>query len=344
MEPVKSRFRKVKPGGLGPRKAQATGISERILQGDVSAAAKLMRDIEEQSDHVLPEIKRLYPHTGKAYVVGITGPPGVGKSTLVDKLSGLFLARKQKVGVIAIDPTSPFSGGAVLGDRVRMKTSSRNSGIFIKSLATRGGSGGLANVTEDIILVMDAMGKEVILVETVGIGQEGTEIMDLASTVLLVLPPRMGDHVQHMKSGIMEIAHIFVINKASSNRVDAESTSRELRQTIELRKHKDDNPPPTVVTDAVDGYGMEQLFQEIEGRRKRSLSRQNDTTAEYSKVKRRLMNMIRRRLLDVFLGKYENDMIFKEIVRDVVGRQTDLHTAANEMMARMKDLLATGGE
>lgn len=329
---------------LGPRKTQATGISERVLRGDVSAAAKLMRDIEEQSNRAMAEIKKLYPHTGKAYVVGITGPPGVGKSTLVDRLAGLFMARKQKVGVIAVDPTSPFSGGAVLGDRVRMRTSSRNSGIFIKSLATRGGSGGLANVTEDIILVMDAMGKGVILVETVGTGQEGIEIMDLVSTVLLVLPPRMGDHVQHMKSGIMEIANIFVINKASANRVDAESTSRELRQSLELRKHKDDHPPPIVVTDAVDGYGMEQLFQEIEGRRNRSQSRQNDADEEYSRVKRRLMNMIRRRLFDVLLGKCENDMIFEKIVRDVAGRQTDLHTAADEMMARIKDLLATGGE
>lgn len=320
------------------------GICEKVLQGDVVAAAKLMRDIEEQSRNVSRIMKRLYCHAGRAHVVGLTGPPGVGKSTLVDRLTGLLLSRGKTVGVVAVDPTSPLTGGAVLGDRVRMRTSSQDPEMFIKSLATRGGSGGLANTTGDIICVLDAMGKDVILVETVGMGQEGTDIMDVASTVLLVLAPSSGDHVQHMKSGVMEIADIFVINKASLNENDAKRMKNDLLFSLQLRRSKDATPLPQIfITDALESHGIEELLHGIENHRSSMAGTKTDQERISFRIRRRIVAILHRQLLEDLSRRCEKDSTFKRIIEDVAGRKTDPYTAAETMLGRMKQALKQGG-
>src|SRR5262249_39215500 len=208
-------------------------LADRVLKGDVRAASRLMRDIDDGSADAIAALRALFPSTGRAYVVGITGAPGSGKSTLVDRLIAVLRKQGQTVGVIAVDPTSPFSGGAILGDRIRMQEHATDAGVFIRSLATRGNLGGLSRATGDCIRVMDAMGLSWILVETVGVGQDEIDIAQMAHTTVVVLVPGMGDDIQAIKAGILGVADIFAVNKSDLD--GADRVVRELRAMLELR-------------------------------------------------------------------------------------------------------------
>jgi LAO/AO transport system kinase len=190
-------------------------IASKVIAGDVKTVARLMTDLENNVPQAIEELGRLYPHTGKAHIVGVTGSPGAGKSTLINAVTSVFRKTGKTVGIIAVDPTSPFTGGAVLGDRVRMQRHGADEGVFIRSLATRGGSSGLSRAALSMVHVLDAMGKDIIMVETVGIGQSEIEITKITDTTVLVLVPGWGDTIQLMKAGILEAADIFAVNKAN---------------------------------------------------------------------------------------------------------------------------------
>jgi LAO/AO transport system kinase len=207
-------------------------LADRVLQGDVRAAARLMRLVDDAQPQAEPELRKLFPHTGKARIVGITGNPGSGKSTLVDRFVALLRKQGTTVGVVAVDPTSPFTGGAILGDRIRMQDHALDPGVFIRSLATRGQLGGLSRATSDCVRVLDAMGKDVVLIETVGVGQDEVEISRLAHTTVVVVVPGLGDDIQAIKAGILEIADVFAVNK--SDREGADRTVRDLRSMLDL--------------------------------------------------------------------------------------------------------------
>ncbi|MGA9524840.1 MAG: methylmalonyl Co-A mutase-associated GTPase MeaB [Myxococcaceae bacterium] len=211
----------------------ADTLTKRILAGDIRAASRLMRRIDDGDPTATRELQELFPKTGKAWIIGITGSPGAGKSTLTDKLISQFRKEGKTVGVIAVDPTSPFTGGAILGDRIRMQDHATDPDVFIRSLATRGHLGGLSRATGDCIRVMDAMGRDVIIVETVGVGQDEIDIAQMAHTTLVVVVPGMGDDIQAIKAGILEVADVFVVNKADLD--GADRAVRELRQMLELR-------------------------------------------------------------------------------------------------------------
>ena len=209
-------------------------LAERVLSGDVRAAARLMRDLDDRLPQAEEALRSLFPRTGRAYVVGLTGAPGAGKSSLTDRLIALYRKQGKSVGVVAIDPTSPFSGGAILGDRIRMQDHALDPGVFIRSLATRGHLGGLSRSTSDVVQVLDAMGKDVIIVETVGVGQDEIEVASFAHTVVVVSVPGLGDDVQAIKAGVLEIADVFAVNKA--DREGADRTVRDLQMMLELRR------------------------------------------------------------------------------------------------------------
>ena len=239
-------------------------LIERMLQGDRRATARLITLVENDEEKAREIIRRIYPHTGNAYIVGITGPPGAGKSTLLDKLIRVAREEGKVVGVIAIDPTSPFTGGALLGDRIRMQRHSTDPGVFIRSMATRGSLGGLAKATNDAIKVLDAYGCDVIFVETVGVGQIEIDIVKTADTVVLVTVPGLGDDVQAIKAGLMEIADVFVINKADKEGADA--TYFELNLMLDLEKERWEKRgwrPPIVETVATTMRGIRELWAAV---------------------------------------------------------------------------------
>ncbi len=243
-------------------------LVERMLKGDKRAVARLITLVENDEEKAREVVRRIYKHTGKAYIVGITGPPGAGKSTLLDKL--IREARKEGlvVGVIAIDPTSPFTGGALLGDRIRMQRHSTDPGVFIRSMATRGSLGGLAKATNDAIKVLDAYGCDVIFVETVGVGQIEIDIVKTADTVVLATVPGLGDDVQAIKAGLMEIADVFVVNKADKE--GAEGAIFELELTLDLEKERWEKRgwrPPIVATVALTNKGIPELWEAIKKHR-----------------------------------------------------------------------------
>ena len=218
----------------------------KICAGDVRTATRLIRDLEDKLPHARPRLKQLFIHTGKSFIIGITGSPGAGKSTLTDALIGEFRKHKKTVGVLAVDPTSPFTGGAILGDRVRMLRHAEDEGVFVRSLATRGALGGLSQAAGEAIHVMEAMGKDVIIVETVGIGQQELDIINHAHSVIVVLVPGMGDEIQTMKAGIMEVADVFAINKA--DRPGAKQLQTELAALQNTTPHGPDDWRPPVVS------------------------------------------------------------------------------------------------
>jgi LAO/AO transport system kinase len=236
---------------------------EKLRAGDIRTAARLMRHIDDRTPGYREKLKKLYPYTGNAYIIGITGVPGAGKSTLTDKLISEFLELGEKIGVIAIDPSSPFTGGAILGDRIRMQSHCENPDVFIRSLATRGHLGGLSSSTSEIIDVMDAMGKTIIIVETVGVGQDEIEIVDTAHTTIVVVIPGMGDDIQAIKAGILEIADLFILNKA--DREGAAKTKREIQAMLDLSRnlYKDRKLPEITETVALFNKGIKEAVEKI---------------------------------------------------------------------------------
>ncbi|MGO9863500.1 MAG: methylmalonyl Co-A mutase-associated GTPase MeaB [Terriglobales bacterium] len=238
-------------------------LISRLRSGDARALARAISTVENRAPGWSDLLKSLFPHTGKARVIGLTGAPGAGKSTLVDRLAKHYRKQNQTVGIIAVDPTSPYSGGAILGDRIRMQDHFSDPGIYIRSMATRGSLGGLARATADAATVLDASGRDAILIETVGVGQDEVDVVRLADVTIVILVPGMGDDVQTIKAGIMEIADIFVINK--SDREGAERVEREIRalQSLAARTPNAHWTPPIVKTVATEGVGTEELAEAI---------------------------------------------------------------------------------
>jgi LAO/AO transport system kinase len=234
---------------------------ERLRQGDPRAVARAISTVEDRRPGSSELLKALFPYTGQARILGLTGSPGAGKSTLVDQLAKHYRKQNQSVGIIAVDPTSPYSGGAILGDRIRMQDHFADSGIYIRSMATRGSLGGLARATADVSAVLDASGRDLIMVETVGVGQDEVDIVRLADITVVILVPGMGDDVQTIKAGIMEIADIFVINK--SDREGAERVEREIRAMQALAAREDNWTPPIIKTVASEGQGIAELAEAI---------------------------------------------------------------------------------
>ncbi|MDP2972412.1 MAG: methylmalonyl Co-A mutase-associated GTPase MeaB [Deltaproteobacteria bacterium] len=306
-------------------------LAKHILEGDIRAASRLMRDIDDRIPSAMDALKELYPNTGKAYIIGITGPPGSGKSTMVDKMVDIFRKEGKTVGIVAVDPTSPFTGGAILGDRIRMQRHATDEGVFIRSLATRGCLGGLSRSTQDIVNVMDAMGKDIIIVETVGVGQDEVEIVNTAHTSIVVLVPGMGDDIQAIKAGIIEIGDIFVINKCE--REGAEKAERDLRMVLEMgRKRENGWEPPIFKTEAILGKGIFELVYGIY-RHKQALEQSQTLEKKLrERAKATFLEVLETEVMAHFIEKMDQEGQWNKIVDDLVNRRTDPYSIAEKMM------------
>jgi LAO/AO transport system kinase len=308
-----------------------TDLADRVLNGEPRAMARAISLIENEDVAAPALVSRIFPHTGRAYVVGVTGPPGAGKSTLVDRLIEQLRGRGQSVGVIAVDPTSPFSGGAVLGDRVRMQQHAGDAAVFVRSMATRGHLGGLARATADAALVLDAGGKDVIIIETVGVGQDEVDIIRTADVSLVTLVPGTGDDVQAIKAGIMEIADVFVVNKADREGADRLVTS--IESNLALQAYGPGQwRPPIVTTVATDGTGIAALLDAIDHFRGHEAGRASGRRLVRSEY--RLRELIAHR----FMAHLEREVLGKgellSWVEQIARRETDPYTAAESLLRR----------
>jgi LAO/AO transport system kinase len=313
-----------------------TPIVEKVLSGHVQTVARLIRDIDDGLPEVRDILKEIYPHTGKSYVIGITGSPGVGKSTLVDQMVGHLRKRNKTVAVLAVDPTSPFSGGAVLGDRVRMQRHSTDEGVFIRSLATRGYFGGLTQSTRSIIDVLDAMGKDYILVETVGVGQDEVDVVKSAHTTVIVVVPGMGDDIQTIKAGILEIGDIFVINKA--DREGADKTFNDLKAMIDMDYRKFEElgwQPPILKAEALSDKGVPELLEEIEKHRRNLFESHGGAPhlrQKENKVRHELAEMIKDRLIEKIVRTITETGEFDRAVESIMAGKMDPYTATENLV------------
>jgi LAO/AO transport system kinase len=307
-------------------------ITDKILNGDVRAAARLMRGIEDNLPQAVEELRHLYMHTGKAYIIGITGAPGVGKSTLADALITSFRKRKFKIGVVAVDPTSPFTGGALLGDRIRMGKHATDKDVFIRSLASRGWAGGLARATLSIVHVLDAMGKDIIMVEAVGSGQGEVDISRVADTTLVVLSPGMGDEIQMMKAGILEAADIFVINKADKE--GAESLKIQVEQMLGIiPQNKDKWKPIVILAQAVNGKGIEETVETVLEHKRYLISSGQIKHRRSERARLELVEAIEHSLR-LHVNEIIDDDNFQNLTTALAQRKIDPYSAAEQVLNR----------
>ena len=304
----------------------------QIRAGDVRAIARAITAVEDHNPMAEELLKQVFPFTGGAHVVGVTGAPGTGKSTLVDRLAAHYRRAGEQVGIIAVDPSSPFSGGAILGDRIRMQGHASDAGIFIRSMATRGSLGGLARATGDVALVLDAAGKQHVLIETVGVGQDEVDIVRLADCTAVLLVPGMGDDIQNMKAGLMEIADIFVLNKSDREGVDHLET--QLQAMLELAPDRDGWKPMIVRTVATENKGVDELASAIEQYRCHFASASGSDANKEAHWKRRLVTLAQDLFLERVVPGSEGEAALDRLAREVAGRRMDPYTAVHELLSR----------
>ncbi len=305
-------------------------VIDRITAGDLNAVARAISKVEDGAADAAELMKKVFPRTGRALVIGITGAPGAGKSSLVDKLAAIYRKRGERVGIIAVDPSSPFSGGAILGDRIRMQALSLDKGVFIRSMATRGNLGGLARATVDAVAILDAAGYAKIIIETVGVGQDEVEIVKTADVCVVVLVPGMGDDVQAMKAGIMEIGDIFAINKA--DREGVLRTEKEVEALLSLAMREDGWQPPIVKTIAIESKGIEELASAIDQCRE-AQQKTDSTGARRQAIARwRILELLRERLLAQALNGDSASETLDRLAAEVAGKKRDPYSAVDELI------------
>jgi len=303
---------------------------DRIRHGDVRALARAISTIEDGRPEAGALLKALFPFSGRTRVIGLTGAPGAGKSTLVDQLAREYRQQQRTLGIIAVDPTSPYTGGAILGDRIRMQAHHADPGIYIRSMATRGFLGGLARATTDATTVLDASGKDLVLIETVGVGQDEVDIVRLADVTVVILVPGMGDDVQTIKAGIMEIADIFVINK--SDREGAERVEREIRAMQTLAIRADEWTPPVVKTVATEGKGVAELAAAIAGYEQFLEQRDLLLKKKISNWRERLVEMLRERLLERLLSEHVGEDEIGRLAAEIAEHRRDPYSLVEEIV------------
>jgi LAO/AO transport system kinase len=305
-------------------------LAERVLAGEARAVARAISLIEDDDPGAADLIRALFAHTGRAFLIGVTGPPGAGKSTLVDRLCGELRRTGSSVGVIAVDPSSPFTGGAVLGDRLRMQSHSGDEGVFIRSMATRGHLGGLSRATADAALVLDASGRDIVVIETVGVGQDEVDIVRTTDVSIVVVVPGAGDDVQAIKAGIMEIGDIFVVNKA--DREGADRAAQAIAANLSLGETPEWKPP-IVMTEATRPLGVDELWRQIGRFREHMADQQADRRRERQSVR------LRELMAHTLVQQVEASLPAGEIERlatRVAARELDPYAAVAQMMARAK--------
>lgn len=310
-----------------------TAIIEGVLSRDTLAIARAISLVENRDEDAPKLLKALFPHTGKALIIGVTGSPGVGKSTLVDRLALHYRGEGELIGIIAVDPSSPFSGGAILGDRIRMQALGTDPGVFIRSMATRGNLGGLAATTADVVSILDAAGFQKIIVETVGVGQDEIDIVKTADVIVVVLVPGMGDEIQTIKAGIMEIGDVFVINKA--DREGVERMEQGIRALLELTERADGWHPPVVKTVATQNRGIDELARAIAtySQFRQSPDRPDERRRQIAEY--RLIELLRDRLLFIALERGLRNGELKELARQVAERERDPYSIVEEIASRV---------
>lgn len=308
-------------------------LVERILKGDDRAVGRLMSLLEEEAPEGISYLKVLYPYTGRAHVVGITGPPGSGKSTLVDQLTLEARKHEKTVGIVAVDPTSPFTGGAILADRIRMQRHSLDQGVFIRSMATRGHLGGLAPATNEIVDVLDAAGKEIIFIETVGVGQDEVEVVKAAHTTVVVTVPGLGDEIQAIKAGILEIADLLVVNKA--DREGADKWAKELEVMLSFGTSKEGLRPKIYRTVATTGQGVGELLQGIlEHGHSPAASSKEERDRDRSRWI--FLGLLRDRLTRLVLEETSKNGVLDDLIERVAKRELDPYSAVDQVLRRIR--------
>lgn len=306
----------------------------KALRGDQAAGARLIRSLEENDPRGLSELKLLYPHAGQAFILGITGPAGAGKSTLVDQIIGVLRSRQMTVGVIAIDPSSAFTGGAVLGDRIRMQRHATDEGVFVRSMATRGCVGGLSKATSDAVLVLDAMGYHIVIVETVGVGQDEIDVVDLAHTTVVINVPGMGDEIQAIKAGLLEIGDIFVVNKA--DRPGTEDIAKQLVARLDMRAFAEgDWRPPVLKTIAARGEGVAELVDACMAHRRHLIDSGSLCERAVKRELRLFEDVLKKMTLDQMRAASVRDGFVRSVIENLKSRKIDPYSAAEQVFRRI---------